>query len=407
VSLAGLRGVVWLLGLSTVGTHTAATPGALPTSRTRTASATGGAFDTLAKRAAEEKDAGKLDVAVATYSKALALKPAWIDGHWALATLLYDLDRWTEAREHFTRVLAARPTDGTALTLKALCDVRLRHYNLALEELQRARALDVPSPEVRSVAIFHMALLLNRAGDPDAAMEALRPFAEQNKDSPEIIVAFGLCLLRMPVMPEEVPPAKQDLVRLAGRGAYYFSRGRRTPVGRLTFDELLSRYPTEPNVHYAAGLFISSDDLEAGIQEFQRELRITPNHYPALIQMAALESRRGNIPAATAAAERAVALAPDVPGARLVLGRALLDAGETERALRELERGVSLAPENAALQFAIARAYQRVGRAEEAQQARERFLKLDTAAQETYRNSKRAAPLEIPAADTPENGGSN
>jgi predicted Zn-dependent protease len=92
--------------------------------------------------------------------------------------------------------------------------------------------------------------------------------------------------------------------------------------------------------------------------------------------MAHLEARRGDLAAALAPAEKAVALAPDVPAARLVLGRTLLDLGRTDDAIAQLERAAVLAPESGDVQFALSRAYQRAGRTEAAARAREEFLRL-------------------------------
>jgi predicted Zn-dependent protease len=340
------------------------------------------AFDRIAGQADRARKAGKVEEALAAYRKALGLKPAWTEGYWALATMLYDLDRYKEAREHFRRVVAARPGDAVAIALVALCDVQLMDYDTAFAGLQKARALGIASPAVRPVAAFQYALLLNRSGSPDAAFEMLRGLAEQGKDTPAVIEAFGLITLRLRLMPGELAPGKREMIVLAGRGGYHMARGRRTAVGRLALEELVSRFPGEPGVHYAFGTYILAEEPDAAIAAFRRELLRDPEHFAALVQIAALETKRGNAEQALAPAEQAARLAPEVPAARLVLGRALLDLGKTEDAVRELEKGASLAPESADMQFSLARAYQRAGRGEDAERARQEFLRLDRAARE-------------------------
>jgi tetratricopeptide (TPR) repeat protein len=382
--MRALAACAWFLLLSTA---LVAAPQAIqettarktPAKRQAAASAT---FERIAKQATDARTAGKLDEAAGHYRKALDLKPDWIDGHWALATLLYDLDRFLEARDHFRQVVGARPDDGVALCLKALCDVRLRDYDVAFRQLQQARLLGVPHPEVASVGAFQLALLSNRAGNPDAAFELLREFATEGKDSTAVIEAFGLAMLRFPYMPDEVPADMLPMIRLAGRGGYHMARGRRTAIGRLALEELVSRYPSQPHVHYAFGLYVAPEEPDAAVQEFRKELGRDPRHYPSLLQIASVELKRGNVDVALPSAEAAARVAPDVPAARLVLGRALLEAGEAERAVQELERGAALAPESPDLQFSLARAYQRVGRAEDAERARQEFLRLDRARRE-------------------------
>jgi tetratricopeptide (TPR) repeat protein len=364
-------------------------------------------FEQLVKRAGDARAAGRVDEALRHYGKALGLKPGWIEGHWAVATLLFELDRCAEAREHFRRVVAAQRQDGLAWAMTGLCDARLKDYDVALADLQQARGFGIKDPKVVSIAMFQTALLLNHAGNPEAAFEVLREFATQGKDNPAVIVAFGLSMLRLRYMPEEVPAEKREMVQLAGRGGYHLARGRRTAIGRLALEELVSRYPSEPNVHYAFGAYIAPEEPEAAIEEFRKELRTSPEHYPAMIQIASLETRRGNAKEAVPIAEQAVKIAPEAPAGRLVLGRALLETGEPVRAIQELEKGASLAPQTADIQFSLARAYQRAGRTEDAERARQEFLRLDQAAREQAGSDPGGnKEPETPGGGSDEHGGS-
>jgi tetratricopeptide (TPR) repeat protein len=341
--------------------------------------ARGPSFDQLAKKAAAAKEAGQLDDAIQYYGQALGLRPAWIEGHWALGTLLYDLDRYPEARDHFRRVVQAEPKNGLALALKGLCEVQLKNYERALGELQQARALGIPSPEVLSVASYQAAILLNRFERYEAAFEILREYSLQEKDSPGVIEAFGLSILRLPYLPSEAPLEKREMILMAGRAGFQMAKGRRSAVGRLAFDELVARYPTAPNVHYAYGTFLLPEEPDVALEEFRRELRASPSHYHAMLQIAYEQLKRGNYQGALPLAEKAVELAPNLFPARNALGRALLESGQIERAIEELQTGVKLAPDNPELRFALARAYQRGGRNEDAARERAEFLKLDRA----------------------------
>ncbi len=119
-------------------------------SKSAAPAARGPSFDQLAKKAAAAKEAGQLDDAIQYYGQALGLRPGWMEGHWALGTLLYDLDRYSEARDHFRRVVQAEPKNSLALAFKGLCELQLKNYERALGELQQARALgSFPSPATR------------------------------------------------------------------------------------------------------------------------------------------------------------------------------------------------------------------------------------------------------------------
>jgi tetratricopeptide (TPR) repeat protein len=358
----------------------AAAQAAPPAAKAPSSAPRGPSFDQLAKKAAEAKEAGRLDEAIQYYGQALQIKPDWIEGHWALGTLLYDLDKYEEARDRFRRVAQAQPKNGLALALKGLCEMQLKNYDRALGDLQKGLALGVPSGEVLSVASYQTASLLIRFERYEAAFEILRDFSLQDKDSQGVIEAFGLSVLRLPYLPSEAPPEKREMILMAGRAGFQMAKGRRSSIGRLAFEELAARYPTEPNVHYSFGTFLLPEDPDAALEEFKRELRASPGHYHAMLQIVYEQIKRGNYPEALPLAEKAVELAPKLFAARNALGRALLETGETDRAIQELEVGTKLAPESPELRFALARAYQRAGRKEDAERERAQFVKLDRAA---------------------------
>jgi len=333
-------------------------------------------FDEVVAESTAAREAGDLEQALEGFTRALALRPEWTEGQWAVATLLYDLDRFAEARAHFQSYVDGHPEDSLALALKGLCESRLGLQEAALTDLQAALRIGIPHAAVASAARLDAALLVNRLGNPDAALNLLRDFAIRGEDQIPVIQAFGLALLRLPLLPSEVPEEKRDMILLAGRGAYRMNRARRTPTGRLALEELVSRFPAEPNVHYALGLYLQPEEPDRAAREFRRELELWPENYVAMLQLASMELRRGNLDTALEMAERSYELAPQSPATHLLLGRALLETGDASRALELLESGARMAPESAEFPYALARAYRRAGRREEAARADARFREL-------------------------------
>jgi tetratricopeptide (TPR) repeat protein len=335
-----------------------------------------GGFAAIAKAAATAREAGKLEEAVTLYLRALELRPSWLEGRYTLGMLYYDRGLFQEAARELSRVTEAAPRDGQARALLGLCRRHLGEHQKALEDLMAARSLGIPTAEVRSVATYNTAALLNKLGDPDAAFSLLRPFALEGDDRPPVIEAFGLVTLRKPLLPGEVPETEREMVLLAGRGGYQQARAHRDEIGRMALEELISRYPDTPNVHYALAMYLVVDDPAAAIEELHKELAVSPDHHVAMIQLALAEMRRGRAPEALPFAAKAAQLAPSVPAARLAHGRALLETGRAEDAVRELEAAVRLAPENAPLRLSLSRAYTAAGRAAEAERERAFFQKL-------------------------------
>ena len=337
-------------------------------------------FEQLAQKARDARAAKKLDEAIRFYKQALVIRPSWTEGQWGLGTLLYEVDRFEEARDAFRRVAEEQPNDGVVLALKGLCEFRLKNYDRALADLKGARALRVSVADVASVSEFHTALLFIRYEKYENAFEILTSFARKGEDSQAVIEAFGLCTLRMPYLPSEAPVEKRELILLAGRAGFYTSDGRRSVAADLAFEELLSRFPTTANVHYSRGLYLLRDDPDLAHEEFRTELRLFPGHVPAMLQLSFDLLKRGDHAEALAFARRAAEVEPRNFAIYNALGRSLLEAGETDEAIKALEQGAKLAPESPQMQFALARAYARAGRTEESARARAEFLRLDKAA---------------------------
>ena len=347
-------------------------------------------FEAVAKKAAAAKEAGRYDDAIQLYRQALKLKPAWLEGRFVLATLLYDHDHYEEARDEFRKLAQADAKNGLVIALMGLCEFRLKNYERALRELQEARSLGIASVEVMQVASYHAAILLNRFEQYESAFEILREFARQEKDSQGVIEAFGLSVLRMPFLPTEAPLDRREMILMAGRAGFHQAKGRSTAFGRQAYEELVSRYPTAPNVHYAMGAYLLGEQPEAALEEFKRELRASPNHYHAMLQIAYELLKEGRFEEAKPYAEKAVELAPGLFAARNGLGRALLETGDVDGAIRELEMGVKLAPDSPELRFALARAYTKAGRNEDAARERAAFVKLERA-----RRTERSGPQSV------------
>jgi tetratricopeptide (TPR) repeat protein len=159
------------------------------------------------------------------------------------------------------------------------------------------------------------------------------------------------------------------MVWLAGKAALYAAL---QPHEFERADEyarrLLLHYSEEPNVHYFRGtLFDFRKMRDAAKQEYQEELRISPRHAPAMVELARNYLVDRHYDEAASWAKRATEIAPEDPVAHYALGRALFATGHVEESARELETGVRLAPDSAPIRFQLATAYRKLGRKTEAE----------------------------------------
>ena len=333
-------------------------------------------FDRAVKLADEARLAERLSEALDLYAKALRIRPEWAEGWWNVATILYEGDRYMEARDAFRNLVALDPKNGRAWGMLGLCEFQTREYERAVVSLQRGRSLGLGNnQEIESVVRYHTALLYIRFEHFEIAYDILSEFLLVGNESPKVMEAFGLAMLRMPFLASEIPSDKHEEVVIAGRAGFYMA-ARRLEESRAAFGALLAGYPNAPNVHYAYGVFLLNQDADAALKEFQRELEISPSHQPSMVQLAFEYMKRDELDTALPYAEKAVQLAPNMFPARNVLGRILLDLGQLERAIKELEEGARLAPTSPEMHFALARAYTRVGRKADATRERELFKRL-------------------------------
>jgi tetratricopeptide (TPR) repeat protein len=340
------------------------------------------AFDNARHQAEQAREAGRAAEAIDWYQKAVALDPTWTEGFWYLGTMYYEADRHRECRDAFARVVRTQPDHAAAWAFRGLCEYRLAAYAVALQHLTRADDLGLGSQrDLQAIVAYHRALLLTRSGQFERALDIEIGLLRGGNTGPEIQQAMGATLLRLPLLPQDVPADTRRLVELAGRaGAAGIALTREE--AEPAFRELVTAYPAEPNVHYLYATYLARDRPDEALAEFKRELERSPDHVLARVQIAQELLKRNDVDGAAPYAREAVRLGPKNFLARKVLGQIELQTGHVERAIAELETARTLEPTSPTVRFQLARAYQRAGRAEDAARERTEFKRLETIQQQ-------------------------
>ena len=335
-------------------------------------------FDEAARRAAAAREAGSADEAIRWYRRGVAVRPAWDEGWWHIGALSYERRRSAEAADAFRRFVTLKPDSGPGWAMRGLAEFDAARYDAAQQHLAKALRLDsAGNLEIRNSVYHHFALLHLRAGRFELAVEPLTTLALTQPESPSLVAACGLLLLREPYLPSGIPAEKRDVVEAAGRAAYA-AMGRK-PEARALFEDAIRRYPTTAGLHYGYGGWLrqqGADQAQAAIEQFEKEIGVDPKAVYPRLEIAFELMKLGEHAAAIPYAEGAVRLAPALFASHFALGRALVGAGEMGRGIAAFEEAVSLAPDVPETRAALARAYVQAGRRADAEKEHLAFQKL-------------------------------
>jgi tetratricopeptide (TPR) repeat protein len=301
-------------------------------------------FDDRAAKAEAARDAGDAGNAVRYYQAALQLRPQWEEGWWYLGTVLYDSDRFGDAVAPFQQVTQLDPKLGPAWAFLGLCEFELGQYPESLEHLQRAQTLGVAeNPELRKVALYHLALLLNASGQFESSKELL--FSEFNSGHvpDQIRVSMGMALLRIPLLPSRLDPSKDALVHAAGEAAALQAAGD-LEGARDHFSRLLQEYPATPYLHIAFGnVLLAAGQLQEAEEQFREEMRISPRSALPLVALSSVDLQRNRPNDALLAAKQAKEHAPGDAAVHRALADAYAALGQGDSAKAERAQQAALA----------------------------------------------------------------
>ncbi len=334
-------------------------------------------FAAVSAKATAAREANDMGKAVDLYREAVKLKPDWKEGWWYLATLLYDADLYPDALDAFRRFNLIEKDSAPGLVMVGLCEYQTHEYERALLHLEHGRLLGVAANrELDNVSRYHLALLFSRDQQFERANELLAAFARLGNDRNSIVEAEGIAGLRMPMLPNEVPPDKREIVMMAGR-AIHEGNARRVATAKKAFEDLIARYPNAPNVHFLYGGFLVMNEPEKAIPELKRELEVSPEHVPARVVLALEYLKRGDSKSALPYAREAVKLDESSFVAHNAYGRTLVEEGDLNAGIKELEIAAKMAPDSPETRYALAGAYAKAGRKEDAARERAAFVKLN------------------------------
>lgn len=334
---------------------------------------------TTAEFAKKVQDAGKTDLALALYAKALKQKPGWTEGWWRYGGLLYQTRQYRAASEAFARLTMLAPNNALGFALLGLCEYEQGDWNNAALHLNKSLHLGALPPEILHSAALHLGLALTRMKNREGALLIFKLLLLQAPEYPGLIPAIGTSELGMEGTPSPDDPVFQAAV-LAGEGAVAVAKIDPASAEKA-FLELVSRFPNLSYAHLCYGEYLEYEhrDDEAA-KEFGAETLVSPDDPAVWVWVGRIAIVREDAATAQSAAQRAQVLDPANPLAYLIEGRAFMMNRRWEQALNPLLEAEKRAPNSSEVHFALASTYAALHRSEAA--ATERKLFLETSAPE-------------------------
>lgn len=292
----------------------------------------------LRNRALAEGEAGKTPEAIRDYRSALALQPDWKEGWWNLGMLEYSRKNFRDAQDAFQKETDLTPNVGLGWALLGLSEFEIGSYEYAKQHLEKAQQLGIQEDqEIARVSSYHLGLLCMRSGQFEQAVQLLRASFGDGAMPPQVKLALGLAILRIPLLPQQLDPSREALVAGAGDAAAGSDPAR--------FAELLQTHPDAPNLRlaYAEALAASGKNDEA-LAQLHAEIKNSPeNPIPWMGEARILIAQDKKSDAITAA-RNAVRLAQKDPAAHLLLADTLKADGQPAKSEAERDLASSLPP---------------------------------------------------------------
>ncbi|HYK89528.1 MAG TPA: tetratricopeptide repeat protein, partial [Acidobacteriota bacterium] len=286
--------------------------------------------------------------------------------------------QFRDAESAFAKYVVLQPKIGQGWAMIGLCEYRNKKLVSSLQNLAKARELGLGgNQELARVVRYHEALLLIRGLQFEAALKILEIFTLEHLESPTVLDAMGMAVLRIPEPPEGLTPEQREMVRQFGKAAFLGYEHKNSESLQL-YEKLAETYRGKPNVSYALGTaLVAQGENERAITRFKRELERDPKHLPALLQVALADISIRRFDEALEYATRAVMIDQGYFAGYYAQGRVYMYLNDLPHAIALLEKAGSLAPNSAPVFYTLAQAYQRANRPEDAARARAVFARLE------------------------------
>jgi protein O-GlcNAc transferase len=255
----------------------------------------------------------KPDEAIAAFRQAIALRPDFVEAHFALGIVLVNQRRYGEAIDAYRSVIGLRP--------------------------------DAPEPH------FNIAIALTASGHPRDAVASYRHAIALRPDFSEAYLNLGVLLRELGEAEEAIALSRRALAVRPDFPAMQFNLGvtlaaqGRRPEAITAYREAIALKPDFPEPYCGLGLALVAEmRLEEAVAAYRQAVALRPDFFEAYQNLGVALRDLGRAEEAIEACRAAIALRPDDLAALVNLGTLLREQWYLEEALAVHRRAVELDP---------------------------------------------------------------
>ena len=365
-------------------------------------------------------------------NRLLKLRPNDPISHAMLGVVNYREGNCAAAAAHFAKAGSILDSQPAALHAYALCLVRLKRLDDAVNVFQRTVTLSADDPRERRLlaavqlmgrrpkdAIVTLEPLLQGTsadagtwqlaasayedtGDTPAAVNALRQAILLDPKNTSLYLDFAHLSYQHQSFPVGISVVSDGIAQQPSSAQLYIARGiLLVQLGdydkaEADFDKAHQLDPNQSLSAAAQGMAaVQANDLDRALTTVETKLARKPNDAYLLYLKADILSQKGANPgtsefqSALRSARKAVASAPNLAEARSVLARLYLDSGQTREAIEQCRKAIELNPKDQTALYRLIQALQKTGEKKEIPDLLNRLAKArEQAAQEERERSR-------------------
>ncbi len=309
-------------------------------------------FDALHLIAVISAQQRRFDEALASYDRAVALRPDHAEALCNRGATLHELKRFDEALASYDRALALRSNYAEALCNRGATLHELKRFDDALASYDRALAL---RPDCAGAALFNRGNALRQLKRFDEALANYDRALALQPDHVEALYNRGNALHELQRFDEALASYDRALARRPNYAGALFNRGnalrqlKRFDEALASYDRALAARPDYVDALNNRGNTLHElQRFDEALASYDRALALQPDHAEALYNRGDILHERGDLHDALAHYRRALSLKPDLADVYNNLGNVLKELGQLQEAENAYCEALRLDPNSTA-----------------------------------------------------------